>query len=282
MKLLNHAGIPHLLTTLFTVGTLSSSPAATINLLPEADTYIRDSAPTFNFGTANPILVGIAATPFSPPRQNCLFRFSLTGIPAGAVVTRASLRLIAVAGPREPYDFDLSRVLVNWTEVGATWNVRLPGTPWAVSGVGSGSDYVASPSATAVLSPVPVQVSLGGQPVTNVFSSTGMAADVQLWLDNPGTNFGWILQVAGGQVSSGRQLASREDPTLKPVLTVEYTVPGTPTVPAPPIISGPVLEAGSIRFSFNAESNRTYTVQFADTLPVGKIFRHAFFQHIAE
>jgi hypothetical protein len=91
-----------------------------------------------------------------------------------------------------------------------------------------------------------------------------MVADLQLWLDQPGTNFGWILHVAGGQAGSGRQLASREDPSFKPVLTVEYT--GTQSPATPPTIFGTTLEAGTIRFSFNTESNRTYTVEFQDSL----------------
>jgi hypothetical protein len=113
---------------------------------------------------------------------------------------------------------------------------------------------------------VPLQVSLGGQPVTNIFTSTGMAADVQSWVDSPASNFGWILQVTGNQASSGRQLASREDATLKPVLTIDYTAPNTPAPPTRPTITGTTLEAGTIQFSFNAESNRTYTVQFRDSL----------------
>src|SRR5688572_28259901 len=233
--------------TLCAVWPLPNASAATIQLFPVADAHIRDSAPTSNFGTVNPMLVGIAASPISPPRQHCLFRFSLDSIPAGAAISGATLRLIAVAGPREAFDFDLNRLLVNWTESGATWNARLTGTLWTTPGTAAGTDYVATPSATAALSPVPVSVALGGQPVTNNFTSTGMVADLQLWLDQPGENFGWILHVAGGQPGSGRQLASREDPALKPVLTIEYTGPGTPA-PAPPTIFGTALEANKIRF----------------------------------
>jgi len=245
--------------TLFVATTPGHAQTLTTNLVPVADTYIRDSAPTSNFGTANPILVGIAGTPVSPPQQRCLFRFSLDSLPAGAVISSANLRLIAVAGPREAYDFDLNRLLVNWTEDGATWNARLPGTPWTTAGA-AGTDFVATPSATAVLSPVSVE------PVTNNFSSPNMVADLQLWLDDPGTNFGWILHVAGGQPGSGRKLASREDTVFKPVLTVEYTVSGTPDPATPPTILGTSLESDAIRFSFNAESNRTYAVEFRDSL----------------
>ena len=238
--------------------------AATTNLFPAADTYIRDSTPASNFGVVTPLLVGISAT--GTPRQRCLFRFTIDGIPADAVVTSATLRLIAVGGPREAFDFDLNRLLVDWTEGGASWATRLPATPWTEVGGAAGTDFVASPSATAKLSPVPIQVAVGGQPVTNDFNSPGMVADVQLWLDDPATNFGWILHVTGGQFASGRQLASREHATLKPVLIVEYTTSEPPAPAPPPTIVGTELNAGTIHFSFKAESNRTYTVEFRDSL----------------
>ena len=88
--------------------------AATAKLLPEADTYIRDTVPGSNFGAANPILVGISA--LGSPRQRCLFKFTLVGIPSDAVINGATLQLIAVAGQREPFDFELNRLLVDWTE----------------------------------------------------------------------------------------------------------------------------------------------------------------------
>lgn len=264
MKFLSSIRTLVLAAVLVAFSALRNAPAATLNLFPMADSYIRDTTPISNFGTSNPLLVGIAAT--GSPRQRCLFRFALDGVPAGAVVTGATLRLIAVAGPREPYTFDLNRVLVNWKEDETTWSVRLTGTPWSAAGGEMGTDFAASPSASAVFEPVSVPVSIGGQPVTNIFSSPAMVADVQSWLNEPGANFGWILYMAGGLAGSGRQLASREDVTLKPVLTVEYTASEPPAPSTPPVISNPVLEAEKIRFSFNAQSNRTYAIEFRDSL----------------
>jgi hypothetical protein len=228
-----------------------------------ADTHISDALPTSNFGAGNPLLVGISLN--GTPRQRGLFKFSFDAIPSGAVITGATLRLIAVAGPREASDFDLNRLLVNWTESDATWATRLPGTPWSDAGAAPGTDYVASPSTTAQLTPVPT----GGAPTTNNFTSAVMLADVQGWRDNPSTNFGWILHATGGAASSGRQLGSREAPEFKPLLIVEYTVSEPPPPATPPTISGTMVEEGTIRFSFNAESNRTYAVEFRDSLTVG-------------
>jgi hypothetical protein len=242
---------------LFGIGTPSAS-AVTINLFPVADTYIRDSAPTANFGAASPLLAGVALA--GSPVQRCLFKFSLADLPSGATITSVNLQLIATAGPRENSNFDLNRVLNDWTETGATWNERMAGTPWGAPGSQAGTDFVANPSVTAPLQPVLDPAT------TNDFSSPGMVADVQMWLDDPDTNFGWILHATGGQSSSGRQVASRENASLRPVLTIDYTV-SEPIPPAtPPTISDVLFTGDRLRFSFMAQSNRTYTIEFRESL----------------
>ena len=59
-----------------------------------------------------------------------------------------------------------------------------------------------------------------------------MVADVQLWLDTPATNFGWLLR--GNEITSQsvKRFDTREhvDPLARPSLTIEYTPPGTPAL----------------------------------------------------
>ena len=64
-----------------------------------------------------------------------------------------------------------------------------------------------------------------------VFGSTeGMVADVKSWLDNPESNFGWIL-IAAEDVKSARRFNSRENSNdeRRPMLEISYT----PTVDPP-------------------------------------------------
>ncbi len=62
------------------------------------------------------------------------------------------------------------------------------------------------------------------------FASDQMALDVQRWLDDPATNFGWLVlgeeSVSGKDVSSKRGFASfqHENTELRPVLTVNYSM----------------------------------------------------------
>jgi hypothetical protein len=70
---------------------------------------------------------------------------------------------------------------------------------------------------------------------TYTWADAGLAADVQRWVSNPATNFGWIIFDADPvNVESAQRFGSREnaDPTVRPLLTITYaatTVPATST-----------------------------------------------------
>jgi len=62
-------------------------------------------------------------------------------------------------------------------------------------------------------------------------STTQMVADVQAWLDNPSTAYGWLLK--GNESSrSSHVFASREatNATQRPTLTIDYTPPAASTI----------------------------------------------------
>ena len=67
---------------------------------------------------------------------------------------------------------------------------------------------------------------------------------------------------------TSRRIASRSDPTNAPILTVGYTVP-IAAQPTPPMISQLAIVANQFQFSFDAESNRTYAVEFRAALDTG-------------
>jgi hypothetical protein len=120
----------------------------------------------------------------------------------------------------------LHRVLAPWTEGAAsaeggsgapaslgdaTWlHASFDAAPWALPG----GDFAGLASAA---------LSVAGEGVY-VFSSPGLVADVQAWLDDPASNRGWIL--LGGEVTPGsvKRFGSREneDAELRPVLEVEF------------------------------------------------------------
>ena len=173
-----------------------------------------------------------------------LVRFDLAGlVPAGSVVSEAQVTLTLSNTISLEHDVLLHRSLKDWGEAGsnsglpggrgapaqvgdATWlhtfyDSALWGTPGG-SGVGVDPDYVEAASAVT-----PVGGSLEGY----VWGSTAaLVADVQAWVDNPGTNFGWF--VIGDELTAGsaKRFESRESLTAaaRPVLRVTFTRPCYP------------------------------------------------------
>jgi hypothetical protein len=93
-----------------------------------------------------------------------------------------------------------------------------------------------------------------------------MISDVQVWVKNHGTNFGWIMLAKGESQGTGKQLGSRES-SQPPILTVDYTL-SAPV--AQPVLFDASIARGEFHFSFNAESSRTYDVEFRDESLAGE------------
>jgi hypothetical protein len=248
--------------------------AQTITLNPVADTALRSGAPNNNFGAAVDLPVGVAIP--GTPVNRVLLRFDLTEIPPGAAITSATLRMVVVVTGTGPANFGLHRALQDWgegtktpiitggpaTAGEATWNARFhPDTLWSAGGGQAGTDFIATPSATAVLS---------GAGSAGTFTSEQMAEDLQNWLNQPETNFGWFLIALNEPPSTGKRIGSRENSNAnaRPLLTVEYTLTD-PDPPAPPLIFDTALAVDQIRFSFEAQANNSYAVEFRDSLTLG-------------
>ncbi len=168
--------------------------------------------------------------------RRALLAFDVAGnVPPGATITSATLSLnqSASAPASGNQTINLHRVLSDWGEStsdagrpGGAGATSAPGdaswihaffntTPWGTTG----GDFVGISSAAAVA---------GVASGPRVWGSTpDMVADVQGWLDNPGSAFGWML--IGDEITdrTARRFDSRENPTpsLRPMLTIEFDPP---------------------------------------------------------
>jgi spore coat protein A len=97
----------------------------------------------------------------------------------------------------------------------ATWRHRFyPSTFWSVTG----GVFSATASASTVVADTVGFYS---------WSSAGLAADVQLWVDNSSTNFGWLVKGDETARRTADRFESREstDVGFRPVLAVDFTPP---------------------------------------------------------
>lgn len=215
---------------------LVAASGATAYLTPSADTALLENFPTNNVGGQTWLNAGTTQV-FT--KNRALLRFDVAAaIPAGARITAAALTLHVTKSPVDgdlPSTFDLHRMLVEWGEgdksgdpplLGAeatlgeaSWSHRFAQTTntWATSGGAAGVDFTSESSADTYVYGVTFS------PYTFELA-TNMTADVQLWLDQPVQNFGWMLKSRNESDNfSARRFASREDPFLQPLLVLEYS-----------------------------------------------------------
>ncbi len=160
-----------------------------------------------------------------------LILFDIAGnIPDTATIQNVTLTLQLTQSGGGNLGVGLHTLLADWGEAGSigggmgggAGGTALPGdATWIHTFSTSsfwtnlGGDFTATSSALTTVGSV-------NGPIT--WSSTGMVADTQAWLDNPLTNFGWA--VVSDEISSGmaRRFATREHGNLsfRPQLSVTY------------------------------------------------------------
>lgn len=208
----------------------ATSVADTQTFVATRDNTIYSEGP-FSNGAGIYMFAGMTA---QNNRRRALLTFDLSAIPAGSTITSATLRLHMSRSLGGPYPVSPHRVLADWGSAGsdatanegmgapaqtndATWSHRFySGTPWTTPG----GDFVGAASATELVDGVGAYF----------WSGAGMVADVQAWVDDASSNFGWILLGEEGFGGTAKRFNTRENGTAstRPQLTVVWT-----PVPAP-------------------------------------------------
>ena len=211
----------------------ASAVADSVQLVADRDaTLIQPTADETANGAGSALFTGRVGASGGGTIRRGLLRFDVgAAIPAGSVVTGASLALVMVQGQAAVQGVSLHRVAAEWTEGlsasgggggvppvagDCTWTMRSwPDLLWSQAG----GDFAAAPSATCAV----------GGTGTFVWSTTiALAADVQAWVDDPGANRGWLLRGNEAVAQTSKSFASREaeDPAVRPSLTVWFVPPG--------------------------------------------------------
>ena len=238
-----------LLTCAATVLFAADVPAASIQLTPSKDnTLIQRTDPNAQYsnglgdifcGRTNQDGQGEATISI----RRGLMAFDIAGsIPAGAAITGATLTMVDVMGNNGDRTVELHRVLQDWgegtsyqgggqgapaTEGDATWLYTFYDYDDPASSPtwnSPGGDFVSAASTS--------QVVLGGvSGQTFVWSSAGnpeMVSDLQMWLDSPADNFGWLVFGDESQGQTAKRLTGRHSSTNAPLLEIEYELQSVP------------------------------------------------------
>ena len=193
-------------------GTVRHAEAEPLSFPAAADAVVRLDLPTMNFGTLGSIAV--SGAPWATWRSYLRFDVAL---PAGTVVTKASLQLHAVSGARPTVELR-----------------AVPDTSWRET-------TITAASAPAI---APALVSR----TTSYTNGASVSLDVTPLVTRPGP-----VSVALTTTSRWSQIfASRENAGRQPRLVIE-TAPAPVPAPAPPPSLVPAPVAGTVLFGAAAE-----------------------------
>jgi hypothetical protein len=164
--------------------------------------------------------------------------FNIAGnIPAGSTILGVTLSLnVSRTGVDDARNVELHKMLADWgegtsvapgeegtgapaTTNDATWRHRFFDTIFWTT---EGGDFSATVSASQSVGPVGVYT----------WSSSQMRADVQSWLDDPASNFGWLVLGDESEILTAKRFDTRESAS-PPVLSIIYRPAGPRPTPTP-------------------------------------------------
>lgn len=217
-------------TSILLATALTASPhlwGETVSIVPSKDNTIYEEGDFSNGQGAN-LFAGRTAANRDALRR-ALLQFSVSPtIPSGVTIESVSLELSMNRTITGSQAMTLHKVTQDWGEGASDASGQEGGGTQALTGDATwahtffsgqswnspGGDFVSTASATT---------NVGGNG-KYTWSGAAMVADVQSWVDDPSSNFGWIL-IGLESTNSAKRFASRHS-TLsgdRPLLTITYS-----------------------------------------------------------
>jgi len=183
------------------------------------DTKIAAKKATTNYGNdAKMTLDG-------DPDEAGLFKWNVSAIPVGSIVTSASIEFYVTSSSKDSYEiYALQRA---WEELSATWQRALTGSNWATAGASGASD-----SQSTVLGQL-AATSKGTYRIN--LNAAGIAA-VQQWINDPSQNYGIIIKDYAVTKAVGIATSEAKTASQRPKLIINFS--------DPPVNLAPVVNAG--------------------------------------
>jgi hypothetical protein len=215
----------------------SSVSAAIINLTPSKDNTLYEYDPADGDRSNGAGFHFFAGETAMGELRRGVLAFDIAGhIPAGSTILAVTLSMnMSRTALDTARTVELHKLLADWgegtshapgeegdgapaTPNDATWRHRFFDT---IFWTNQGGDFSATVSASQSVGPI-------GQ---YAWTSAQMVADVQSWLDNPGTNFGWLVLGDESTIATAKRFDSRGSAS-PPMLTIQY-IPGPRVLPTP-------------------------------------------------
>ncbi len=259
----------------FFVGAMLASPAmaATVTVRPSKDTTIYGSGDAnLSNGSGRYLFAGSSGPSGGARILRSIVAFSLAGqVPAGATVNSVTLTFtVDTPLPTNTNTVRLHRALADWGEGSsaapmgegggapattgdATWTARIFNTAnWTTPGGDFAGTFSASQRVGAASGPV-------------IFAtSAALVADVQAWVNNAASNFGWFLVAEDERGAAVRFFSRQGNPA--PSLVIDFTPATGGTTTAPVITTPPSSQSaavgGSVTFTAAASGTPAPTLQW--------------------
>jgi len=225
----------------FSLALALPASAATVSLLPTADTYVINNNADTNFGTLDTAYISYMAGPLY---ARTLLKFDLSSIPTGSVVNSATLSLnLASYGTTNTVQIGTYFANGAWTEAGATWTNQ-----------------------PAVGDVVKTQLVNFSTPQT-----WDVLPAVQAWVAGTKTNDGLVIKTAegaGATVTDGYWTREATQSSNAPTLVVDYTAPAPVVVSISGVSTATVSSAATVSFTTNV--NASGTIEYGTTNAYGQ------------
>lgn len=210
---------------------VSSSTVFQVVLDAEKDATIYEEGNGTNAnGSGSYLFTGRTESQNGSAERRALIAFPITeAVPEGSTIASVSLELTMSRTQSGAQSIRLHRVLEDWSEGPSDPPGQEGGGTAAVAGdvtwihrdfsetlwTTSGGSFAQSASAT---------VQVAGEGSYSFSSTPELVADVQGWLDDPSSNFGWALVVESPPTGSAKRFNSREHvpASSRPKLTISY------------------------------------------------------------
>ena len=215
-----------ILTTALACTAASSANAAIINIMPSKDNTLYEYDPAEGDHSNGAGFHFFAGENGMGELRRGVLAFDIAGtIPAGSTITAVTLSMNMSMTPAGAKTVVLHKLLADWgegtshapmgegdgapaTPNDATWRLRFFDTIFWTT---QGGDFSAIVSASQSVGGI-------GQ---YTWSSAQMIADVQSWVNDPASNFGWLVLGDESTAATAKRFDTRESAS-QPVLTIEY------------------------------------------------------------